>query len=80
MNIKRFNQTQKFRVIVGDACFYATGQQIVWGVGDFSKCNAAVQQALNALEVTRSGKGIAEQCTSGIAGTWEGLNVQLDIA
>ena len=60
--IKRFKASQKFRVIVGDACFYATGQQIVWGVGDFSKCNSAVQQALNALEVTRSGEGVAEQC------------------
>jgi hypothetical protein len=78
--IKRFKQTQKFRVIVGDACFYATAKQIRYGVGDFMKCNAATQKALDALEYTRSGSGIADQCASGLAGTWEGLQVQLTIA
>jgi hypothetical protein len=78
--IKRFKQTQKFRVIVGDACFYATAKQIRYGVGDFMKCNAATQKALDALEYTRSGSGTADQCASGLAGTWEGLQVQLTIA
>ena len=78
--IKRFKQTQKFRVIVGDACFYATAKQIRYGVGDFMTCNAATQKALDALEYTRSGSGIADQCASGLAGTWEGLQVQLTVA
>ena len=78
--IKRFKQTQKFRVIVGDACFYATAKQIRYGVGDFMTCNAATQKALDALEYTRSGSGIADQCASGLAGTWEGLQVQLTLA
>ena len=78
--IKRFKQTQKFRVIIGDACFYATAKQIRYGVGDFMKCNAATQKALDALEYTRSGSGIADQCASGLAGTWEGLQVQLTVA
>ena len=80
MTIKRFKQSQKFRVIVGTACFYATAKQIRYGVGDFSKCNAATQKALDALEYTRSGKGTADMCAVGLAGTWEGLQVQLNIA
>ena len=80
MKVQRFKQTQKFRVIVGQACFYATVKQIRNGVGDFAKCNAATQKALDALEFTRSGTGIADQCASGLAGTWEGLQVQLSMA
>ena len=80
MQVKRFPQSKKFRVIVGSACFYATAKQIRWGVGDFTKCNAAVQKALDALEFMRSGNGVAEQCASGLAGTWEGLQVQLNVA
>ena len=80
MTIKRFKQTQKFRVIVGQACFYATAKQIRYGVGDFTKCNAATQKALDALEYTRSGEGLADQCASGLAGTWEGIQVQLNLA
>ena len=77
--IKRFKQAQKFRVIVGDACFYATAKQIRLGLGDFTKCNAAVQKALDSLEFYRSGTGIESTCT-GHAGTWEGLQVQLNVA
>ena len=84
MQVKRFKQTQRFRVIVGDtvyaACFYATAKQIRNGVGDFVKCNAATQKALDALEFQRSGSGAADQCSVGLAGTWEGLPVQLNVA
>lgn len=83
MDIKRFKQSQKFRIIVGDtvyaACFYATAKQIRAGVGDFVKCNAATQKALDALEFQRSGTD-ALACSSGLAGVWEGVPVQLDIA
>jgi hypothetical protein len=77
--IKRFKQTQKFRVIVGQACFYATAKQIRNGVGDLYTCNAAVQKALDALEGYRMGTGIESSCT-GHAGTWEGIQVQLNMA
>jgi hypothetical protein len=80
MNIKRFKQSQRFRVIVSDACFYATAKQIRNGIGDYTKCNAATQKALDALEFTRSGTGVADQCAVGLAGTWEGINVQLNVA
>ena len=79
MNIKRYKPSQKFRVIVGDACFYATAKQIRGGVGDFVKCNAATQKALDALEGYRSGDGV-EVCSTGLGGTWEGLQVQLNVA
>lgn len=80
MKMTRFKQNQRFRVIVDSACFYATARQIRAGVGDLYTCNAAVQKALDSLEYTRSGEGLAEQCAVGIAGTWEGLNVQLNVA
>lgn len=80
MVIKRFPQSKKFRIIVGSACFYATAKQIRYGVGDFTKCNAATQKALDALEFTRSGEGAADQSACGIAGTWEGLQVQINVA
>lgn len=77
--IKRFKQSQKFRVIVGPACFYATAKQIRNGIGDFTVCNAAVQKALDSLEFTRSSDDLMS-CAVGQAGTWEGLQVQLNIA
>ncbi len=80
MKMYRFKQAQRFRVIVGAACFYATAKQIRNGVGDFGACNAATQKALDSLEFQRSGSGIADQCAVGLAGTWEGLNVQLNVA
>jgi hypothetical protein len=79
MQVKRFKQAQRFRVIVGASCFYATAKQIRNGVGDFVNCNAATQKALDALEVYRSSDGV-EMCFTGLGGTWEGLQVQLNIA
>lgn len=78
--IRRFKQTQRFRIIVGQACFYATARQIRDGVGDFGQCNAATQKALDALEFTRSGTGAADRACTGITGTWESLPVQLTVA
>jgi hypothetical protein len=75
MNIKRFKQTQRFRLIVGPACFYATAKQIRNGVGDFVNCNAATQKALDALEFSRAGGPAV-----GLSGTWEGISVQINVA
>lgn len=79
MTIKRFKQTQKFRVIVGTACFYATAKQIRNGVGDFIQCNDATQKALDSLEYTRSSDDLMS-CAVGQSGTWEGLQVQINMA
>ena len=75
MTIKRFKQTQRFRLVVGEACFYATARQIRSGVGDFTQCNAATQKALDALEFSR-----ADGPAVGLSGTWEGLAVQINVA
>lgn len=78
--VKRFKQGQRFRVIMDTVCIYATAKQIRAGLGDFTRCNAATQKALDALEGIRSGTGDAEQACSGLAGTWEGMSVQLSVA
>ena len=81
MIVKRFKATQKFRICVGTTVsFYATARQIRNGVGDFYTCNAATQKALDALEYTRSGTGAADQCAVGLGGTWEGLQIQINVA
>lgn len=78
IKIKRFKQSQKFRVIFGPPAgpisFYATAKQIRYGVGAVTSCNDAVQKALDALEYSRTTDG-----SVGIAGTWSGLPVQLDM-
>lgn len=76
----RFNQTQKFRIIISNISFYSTAGDIRRGVGDTAKPNAAIRKCLDALEFQRSGSGVADQCASGLSGTWEGFNVQLDLA
>lgn len=80
MKTKRFPQSKKFRVIVNEVSFYSTAKEIRYGVGDSIFVNAAVQKALDALEFTRSGAGAADQAAVGIAGMWEGRNVQINIA
>ena len=77
--IKRFKAAQKFRVIVGPASFYSTAKQIRKGVGDFVKCNSAVLHALNQLEITRSNDD-AMACATGLGCTYEGMQVQLNMA
>jgi hypothetical protein len=79
MKVKRFKAAQKFRVIVGSASFYATASQIRKGVGDFTQCNSAVIRALNELELTRSSDDLMS-CATGLACTYEGLQVQLNVA
>lgn len=77
--IKRFKQSQKFRVISGNACFYATAKQIRNGIGDMSAFNSSLQKCLDALEFQRSGTDILA-CSTGLAGNWTGIVVQLDMA
>lgn len=79
MSIKRFKQSQKFRVVSGNTSFYATAKEIRSGVGDFTKFNAAVRQCMESLESLRSGGGVMS-ATIGQAGTWQDINIQLDMA
>lgn len=75
----QFKPTQKFRIIVNDACFYGNARQIRDGIGDFTRCNDAILQALNSLEKMRTCDDIYS-AARGLAGTWNGLNIQLNLA
>lgn len=77
--MKRLKQNQKLRIVISDIGIYTTAKQIRGCLFGFADQNAAAQKALDALEGIRSGKGIADRNTIGLCGTWEGLNVQLDI-
>jgi hypothetical protein len=74
MAFKQFKQSQKFRIINGSACFYATAKEIRAGLGDLAQFNAATQKALCALEFSKSERSVV----SGLCGTWEGLQIQID--
>ena len=79
MNIKRLKQFQKIRIIVSGVAVYTTVKQIRYGLFGFVNQVAASQKALDALEYTRSGTGAVDRCATGLCGTWEGLQVQIDI-
>lgn len=76
----QFKPTQKFRVISGDISFRTTAREIRKGVGDFGKFNLAVLTCLTSLEKQKSGASWQAQCVSGLAGAWEGFQIQLDVA
>ena len=78
MKIVRVSQNKKFRVIVNGVHFYSTAKQIRNGVGDHYPTNAAIQKCLDSMEAYNSGVN-SIKCR-GLAGTWEGMNVQLDFA
>lgn len=79
MKIKRLKQNQKMRVIIEGVGIWTTPKQIRSGIGCFTAQVAATQKALDALEFTRSGQGVADRCATGLCGTWEGLQVQIDM-
>jgi hypothetical protein len=68
--------SQKFRVVIKGVHFYTTAKQIRNGVGDQYSVNAAIQKCLLVLETMRKNDNIPPV---GLAGTWEGLQVQLDM-
>lgn len=69
-------QNQKLRVIVNGVHFYSTPKAIRNGVGDLYSVNAAVQKCLLVLENMREHEKFPPV---GLAGTWEGRQVQLDM-
>jgi hypothetical protein len=70
--MKRLKKSQKLRIILSGVAIYTTAQQIRYGLFGFMSQNAAAQKALEALEF--QGRG-----ATGLAGTWEGLQVQIDL-
>ena len=77
--MKQLKQSQKIRIIISGVGFYATVKDIRNSMFCFTNQNAAAQKAVCALEHIRNGKGFAEPFTTGLGGTWEGLQVQLDL-
>jgi hypothetical protein len=69
-------QSQKLRVIVGGVHLYSTPKVIRNGIGDQYTVNAAVQKCLLVLEHMREHEKIPPV---GLAGTWEGRSVQIDM-
>jgi bacterioferritin-associated ferredoxin len=75
-----FKKSQQFQVIIGQLCFVVTSTQIRNnGISKDDVINTAIRKALSALKHIRSGSGLADQCACGLAGTWEGVSVQLDM-
>ncbi len=74
--MKRFNQYQKFRIVINEVHFYTNAKTIRYGVGDNMFVNMSIQKALEALEAYRAANKIK---TVGLAGFWEGRNVQIDM-
>lgn len=79
MAIIRFAETQKIRLISESLNLLTTVGAVRNGLGVSYSFNAATQKSIDALEFVRSGAGIAEQCTCGISGIWEGIPVQVDL-
>lgn len=71
-----FKPTQKFRLIINGVSVYTTARAIRNGIGDLYASNAAAQKALLVLENMQADK--LPPC--GLAGVWEGLQVQIDKA
>ena len=61
----------KYRAVVNGVSFYTNTRQINDGVGDYSPVNLAVRMALATLKKNKEYRGIAS--------TFNGMNVQLDI-
>jgi hypothetical protein len=67
----------KYRVIVNSVSFYINTTQIKNGVGDTTSINLAVKSAYDTLQNMRD-TYIIKPC--GLAGHWNGHNVQIDLA
>lgn len=78
MAITRFKPSQKLRIIISGVAVFTTAKQIRYGLFAYTDQVAASQKALETLEFTRSTTDAQARAT-GLAGTWEGLQVQLDM-
>ena len=77
MSTFAFSPHTRFRVISGNVSFNTTAYEIRNGVGGLTSFNLAAMEALQAFENYRSGDGV-ESCSTGLAGTWHGVQIQLN--
>lgn len=68
-----FKGSQRFRVIANGVSFYTTAKDIYDGVGDGTTLNDALRQAIIELSRHRADGSV------GLAGTWNGLAIQLSM-
>lgn len=73
--MKRYKKSQQILVRSNGVSFYTTAGKIRESVGNSSNFNAAVQKALDSLEYMRQ----VEKFRLGVTGTWEGIQIQVDI-
>ena len=66
----------KFRVIANHISFYTTKKQILYGVGDLTEFNDALQVVLCAFE----GSKTTETKMVGYGGSCRGFQIQLNVA
>lgn len=74
--MKKLKSSQKVRVIANGISFWSTVKAIRWGVGSNSNLNYALNIALDILSNDRMIPGL---CPTGMAGSWGGYSIQLDI-
>jgi hypothetical protein len=68
--------SQKLRLVINGIHFHTTAKKIRAGIGDEYRGNAAAQKCLLVLENMRE---VEKFPPVGLAGHWEGYNVQLDM-
>ena len=74
--MKRLKKSQQLLVRTGNVSVYSTAGAIRSGIGQEYRFNAAVQKALDSLEFMMYNE---KHRVSGLSGTWEGMNIQVDI-
>ena len=75
-----FPSKQKFTLVVGSVSLSTTAKQIKEGISPEYSINAATQKALLVLETMRENEKLTGGIPPvGIAGVWEGKNVQIDL-
>ena len=72
--MKRIKQNQKLRIIMSGVAVYTTAKQVRGCLFGFTSQNVAAQLALDSLEFMR-----VTDPAVGLVGTWEGLQVQIDM-
>jgi hypothetical protein len=75
----KFKKSQRFRVIIHSVHLFTTAWDIRMGVGDNTRQNAAIQDALIALELIKGGTGAADAAACGLGGCWQDYQVQLNV-
>lgn len=75
-----FPSKQKFTLVVDGFSLFATANQIRSGISPTYAINAATQKALLVLETMRENEKFNGGIPPiGLAGMWEGKNVQIDL-